>query len=86
MGNDLSSPPILQLSFGEYFVNGELIIRKYQLYLLVKKTREDNLDLKINSSVSNNTDVKERPQKKRKIQSVKKNRIEAANPDGTFIY
>ena len=37
MGNDLSSLSILPLSFGKCFVNGELNIRKYQLYLLVKK-------------------------------------------------
>ena len=72
MGNDLSSPSILPLSFGKCFVNGELNIRKYQLYLLVKKKREDSIDLRINCSDSVNTDVEERPQKKRKTQSVKK--------------
>ena len=63
MGNSLSSPPILPLTVGEYFVNGELNIRKYQLYFPVKKKREDNLNLQINSSVSTNTDVEVRPKK-----------------------
>ena len=32
------------------------------------------------------TDVEERPQKKRTTRSVKKHRIQVANPDGTFTY
>ena len=36
MGNELSSTPILPLSFGDCFVNSRLDIKKYQLYLLVK--------------------------------------------------
>ena len=86
MGNNLSSPSILPLTFGECFINGKLNIMKYQLYLLVKRKREENLDIRINCSDSVNMHEEERPKKMRKTRSVKKHQIKISNPDGTFTY
>ena len=76
MGNELSSTPILPLSFGDCFVNGQLDIKKYQLYLLVRRKREENIEKPINSSECSKVNEDERPHKKRKCRSVKKHRIE----------
>ena len=86
MGNELSSTPILPLSFGDCFVNGQLDIKKYQLYLLVRRKREENIEKPINSSECSKVNEDERPHKKRKCRSVKKHRIEITQPDGTVTY
>ena len=85
MGNNISSTPILPLSFGDCFVNGQLDIKKYQLYLLVKRKQEENVEISFISSLSKANDD-ERPHKKRKVRLVKKHRIEIPNPDGTVTY
>ena len=41
MGNKTSSTPILPLAFGDCFVKLQLDIKKFQLYLLGKKKREE---------------------------------------------
>ena len=43
MGNNVSSPPILPLTFGDCFNDGCLDTNKFHIHMLVKRKREDNL-------------------------------------------
>ena len=52
MGNSLSVQPVIPQTFADCYPNGQLDIMKFQLYLLLKRKREDEeqrlIDLSLN--------------------------------------
>ena len=86
MGNGLSSPPLLPLTFADCFTEGSINIQKYQLYLLIKRQREDNLQAPTNLIPQTQSNVDDGHQKKKRKRSVKKHRVQIQNADGSFMY
>ena len=75
MGNGLSSPPLLPLTFADCFTEGSINIQKYQLYLLIKRQREDSLHAPINLIPRTQSNVDDGHQKKKRKRYVKKHRV-----------
>ena len=67
MGNKLSTPSLLPLSFNNYFNDGKPDINKYQLYLILKQKRDEEeqilIDGGISNHLSNNKSIVQPPQK-----------------------
>ena len=66
MGNNVSSPPILPLTFGDCFNNGCLDINKFQIHMFVKRKQEDKLMNCFVPAVTPSSDELHSPKKKRK--------------------
>ena len=86
MGNSLSSPTLLPLTFADCFTEGIIDIKKYQLYLLLKRKREDSLESPNNLFPPYQSNVDNGHQKKKRKRSVKKHRVQIFNADGSFMY
>ena len=86
MGNGLSSPTLLPLTFADCFTDGSIDIKKYQLYLVLKQKREESLESPINLIPHTQSNVDNSHEKKKRKRSVKKHRVKIHNADGSLMY
>ena len=74
MGNNVSSPPTLPLTFDYCFNEGQVDINKFQMHLFVKRKREENLHQPLYVPASCPNDIP--AAKKQKNSLMQKNRID----------
>ena len=88
MGNSLSVQPVIPQTFADCYPNGQLDIMKFQLYLLLKRKREEEeqsmIDLSLNKEVTCGQKQKASMYSIRcTSRSTKKHLITMINEDGT---
>ena len=84
MGNSVSVPPVIPLSFSDCFINGKLDVFKYQMYFFVKRKRErDECIFNVDNIISSE---ETKPPPAKRIRTVKKHEVIITHPNGSTSY